>query len=77
MGAKRAIPISSSDVAAGPRQVVVAPRAGRPPLRRGVDVRVILPFRTDAGLIGRSNVLAANLLLRHGNRVYSYRGCRT
>lgn len=42
--------------------------------RRGVDVRVILPYYTDAGFIGRSNVLAANLLLRHGVRVYIYPG---
>jgi cardiolipin synthase len=42
--------------------------------RRGVDVRVILPYRTDSGLITRSNALAANLLLRHGIRVYIYPG---
>jgi len=42
--------------------------------RRGVDVRVILPYRTDAGLISRSNVLAANLLLRNGVRVFVYPG---
>ena len=42
--------------------------------RRGVDVRVILPYRTDAGLISRSNVLAANLLLRNGIRVFIYPG---
>lgn len=42
--------------------------------RRGVDVRVILPYQTDAGLIDRSNVLAMNLLLRHGIRVFVYPG---
>lgn len=42
--------------------------------RRGVDVRVILPYRTDSGLITRSNALAANMLLRHGIRVYIYPG---
>ena len=42
--------------------------------RRGVDVRVILPYRTDSGLITRSNALAANTLLRHGIRVYIYPG---
>jgi len=42
--------------------------------RRGVDVRVILPYRTDSGIINRSNVLAANTLLRHGIRVYIYPG---
>jgi cardiolipin synthase len=38
--------------------------------RRGVDVRVILPYRTDSGLITRSNVLVANAMLRNGIRVY-------
>ena len=42
--------------------------------RRGVDVRVILPYQTDSGLISRSNVLAANLMLKHGIRVYVYPG---
>ena len=42
--------------------------------RRGIDVRVILPYRTDAGFIGRSNVLAANQLLQHGVRVFIYPG---
>ncbi len=42
--------------------------------RRGVDVRVILPYRTDSGIITRSNALAANMLLRHGIRVYIYPG---
>jgi len=42
--------------------------------RRGVDVRVILPYQTNWGLISRSNVLAANGMLRHGIRVYIYPG---
>lgn len=42
--------------------------------RRGVDVRVIMPFRTDSGLISRSNALAANVMLRNGIRVYIYPG---
>ena len=42
--------------------------------KRGIDVRVILPFENDSGIIDRSNVLAANLLLRHGVRVYIYPG---
>lgn len=42
--------------------------------RRGVDVRVIIPVETDYGLINRSNVLAANLMLKHGIRVYIYPG---
>jgi cardiolipin synthase len=42
--------------------------------RRGVDVRVILPYQSDSGLIDRSNALAANSLLQHGVRVYIYPG---
>ncbi|MGD8840602.1 MAG: phosphatidylserine/phosphatidylglycerophosphate/cardiolipin synthase family protein, partial [Gammaproteobacteria bacterium] len=42
--------------------------------RRGVDVRVIIPMETDHGPITRSNVLAANLMLQHGIRVYIYPG---
>lgn len=42
--------------------------------RRGVDVRVVMPFRTDSGLISRSNAVAANVMLRHGIRVYIYPG---
>ena len=42
--------------------------------RRGVDVRVVIPIETDHGPINRSNVLAANLMLKHGIRVYLYPG---
>jgi cardiolipin synthase len=42
--------------------------------RRGVDVRVIVPMETDHGPITRSNVLAANLMLKHGIRVFIYPG---
>jgi len=42
--------------------------------RRGVDVRVIVPMETDHGPINRSNVLAANLMLEHGIRVFIYPG---
>jgi cardiolipin synthase len=42
--------------------------------RRGVDVRVIMPYESDSGLISRSNVLAANAMLRNGIRVYIYPG---
>jgi cardiolipin synthase len=42
--------------------------------RRGVDVRVIMPYRSDSGLITRSNVLVANAMLRDGIRVYIYPG---
>ena len=42
--------------------------------RRGVDVRVVIPIETDHGPITRSNVLAANLMLEHGIRVFLYPG---
>ena len=42
--------------------------------RRGVDVRVIIPLETDAGLITRNIATAANLMLEHGIRVYIYPG---
>ena len=42
--------------------------------RRGVDVRVIVPVETDHGPINRSNVLAVNLMLKHGIRVFLYPG---
>jgi phosphatidylserine/phosphatidylglycerophosphate/cardiolipin synthase-like enzyme len=42
--------------------------------RRGVDVRVVIPMETDHGPINRSNVLAVNLMLEHGIRVYLYPG---
>ena len=41
---------------------------------RGVDVRVILPLRSDFGLMKRNNVLVANALLENGIRVYIYPG---
>ncbi len=41
---------------------------------RGVDVRVIIPTASDSGVISRSNVLAANTMLRHGIRVFVYPG---
>jgi cardiolipin synthase len=42
--------------------------------RRGVDVRVVIPMETDVGPITRSNVLAANLMLKNGIRVFIYPG---
>ena len=42
--------------------------------RRGVDVRIIIPMETDHGPITRSNVLAANVMLANGIRVYIYPG---
>lgn len=40
--------------------------------RRGVDVRVILPLRSDFGLIDRANAIAANKMIANGIRVYIY-----
>ncbi len=42
--------------------------------QRGVDVRVILPLVTDRGPITRNNVLAANIMLEHGIRIFIYPG---
>jgi cardiolipin synthase len=42
--------------------------------RRGVDVRVIMPLVTDRGSITRNNILAANVMLQHGIRVYVFPG---
>lgn len=41
---------------------------------RGVDVRVILPLRSDFGVMQRNNVLLANTLLKNGIRVFIYPG---
>jgi cardiolipin synthase len=42
--------------------------------RRGVDVRVILPYRNDSGVINRSNAIASNWMMAQGIRVYIYPG---
>ena len=42
--------------------------------RRGVDVRVIIPYQSDSGVINRSNVKAMNAMLDNGIRVYVYPG---
>ena len=42
--------------------------------RRGVDVRVILPFRGDSKVMNGSNVVVANSLVRQGVRVFIYPG---
>lgn len=39
---------------------------------RGVDVRVILPNKSDARIMGGSNKVTASVLLRHGIRVFTY-----
>lgn len=40
--------------------------------RRGVDVRVIIPYQSDIGVINRSNVVAMNAMLANGIRVFIY-----
>jgi phosphatidylserine/phosphatidylglycerophosphate/cardiolipin synthase-like enzyme len=42
--------------------------------RRGVDVRIIIPYQSDSGLIDRSNVKAINAMLDNGIRVFIYPG---
>ncbi len=42
--------------------------------RRGVDVRVVLPSDSDAGLGNASNMVTANELIANGVRVYVYPG---
>jgi len=42
--------------------------------QRGVDVRVVLPGGIDNGLVGRSNMLAANKMIKNGIRVYLLSG---
>ena len=42
--------------------------------RRGVDVRVILPTRSDSKFMNSSNLLAARAFIHNGIRVYGYPG---
>ncbi|MBT8120126.1 MAG: phosphatidylserine/phosphatidylglycerophosphate/cardiolipin synthase family protein [Gammaproteobacteria bacterium] len=42
--------------------------------RRGVDVRIIIPYQSDSGIINRSNVRAINTMLDNGIRVFIYPG---
>ena len=42
--------------------------------RRGVDVRIIIPYQSDSGIITRSNVRAINTMLDNGIRVFVYPG---
>lgn len=42
--------------------------------RRGVDVRIIIPYQSDSGIINRSNVRAINTMLDNGIRVFVYPG---
>ena len=42
--------------------------------RRGVDVRVVLPTAGDSGFMNAANLIATNVFLRNGVRVYAYPG---
>jgi len=42
--------------------------------RRGVDVRIIIPYHSDSGIINRSNVTAINTMINNGIRVFIYPG---
>jgi cardiolipin synthase A/B len=42
--------------------------------RRGVDVRVVLPTSGDSGFMNAANLVAANVFVRNGVRVYAYAG---
>ena len=42
--------------------------------RRGVDVRVILPTRSDSGFMNSANLIAARAFINNGIRVYVYPG---
>ena len=42
--------------------------------QRGVDVRVVLPSAGDSGFMNAANLVAANVFVRNGIRVYAYRG---
>ena len=42
--------------------------------RRGVDVRVILPTAGDSGFMNAANLIATNVFIRNGVRVYAYPG---
>jgi cardiolipin synthase A/B len=42
--------------------------------RRGVDVRFILPSRSDSGFMDSANLITARTLIDHGIRVYVYPG---
>ena len=41
---------------------------------RGVDVRVIMSLDSNHGIMNQANVIAANVLLRAGARIYNYNG---
>jgi cardiolipin synthase A/B len=42
--------------------------------RGGVDVRVVLPTAGDSGFMNAANLIATNVFLRNGVRVYAYPG---
>ncbi len=41
---------------------------------RGVDVRIILPSKNNVGMMAASNLVATNIFLKNGIRVYKYQG---
>lgn len=41
---------------------------------RGVDVRIILPSHNNVGMMAASNLVATNIFLKNGIRVYKYQG---
>lgn len=41
---------------------------------RGVDVRIILPSENNVGMMSSSNLVATNIFLKNGIRVYRYNG---
>ena len=40
--------------------------------KRGVDVRVILPSENDNEMLGKSNMVKANMMFRNGIKIYFY-----
>jgi len=42
--------------------------------RRGVDARVILPVHGNHEIMNKSNIITANIMFKHGIRVYFYPG---
>lgn len=42
--------------------------------RRGVDVRIVLPTAGDSGFMNAANLVATNVFVRNGVRVYAYPG---
>jgi len=41
---------------------------------RGVDVRIIIPSKNNVGMMAASNLVATNIFLKNGIRVFNYQG---